>query len=206
MNLYVISTKYQPLVTVNRKLFCGKKTVSKKRISTHDLQTTFNASKMDTLIACDNKDDAIAVVCFLIKGHHTCPHLIEQGIRVFAVPVIYTIEVDLAALSSQTILTADDLLNYADITTIPLHSTDDGFNADEKCFMITRFQKYSRDISIRKLTGLQLAAVTDAHYLNVCATAIVEVNLRPVVTGLFSWFPCGMPATHTHARVAPIAH
>lgn len=186
MKLYVISTKYQPLVNVNMQPLYGKKPVSKKSVSTQDLQTTFNASKADTLIACDNKDDALAVMSLLIKEHNTTPDFIERGVRLFAVPVMYTVDVDSAALSDQTTLTADDLVSYADTTTIPLYSSCDAFKDAEKALITKKLQKDSKYIAIRKLTGLQLEDVTDASYFNSSGTDVVDVNLRPVVLTPFS--------------------
>ena len=183
MKLYVISTKYQPLVTVNDGPSFNKKTFSKKCVSPRDLQTTFDASKIGGLIACDNKEDALRVMSLLIKGHNTTPDLIEKGVQFFAVPVIYTVEVDSAQhhLTKQTTLTADDLVNYADTGTIPFYYSSGLFKEAEKLIITQKLRKYSKDITIRKLTGLQLEAVTDASYLDSSGSVIVDVNLRPVV-------------------------
>ena len=123
--------------------------------------------------------------------------------KIWALTVIYTVEVDSAALSDQTTLTADDLVNYADTSTIPLYSSYDSFKDAEKSLITERLQKYSKDITIRKLAGLQLEAVTDASYLNSCATNVVDVNLRPVVDRLFSFFRSFIPATQANPSATP---
>lgn len=203
MKLYVISTKYQPLVNVNMQPEFGKKPVSQKNISAHDLQTTFNASKNNPLIACDNKDDALVVMSLLIKGHNTTADFIERGIRIFAVPVVYTVEVESGALSDQMILTANDLIDYADTTTIPLYSSCDLFKNAEKSLINQGLQKYSKDITIRKLSGLEFDAVKYASYLDASATDIVDVNLKPSLNRLFSFFRSFVPGAEAQPSVTP---
>jgi hypothetical protein len=58
MKLYVVSTKYQPLVSYNENPGYFKKPVSKINVSNIDLIDTFIASEADSLIACTKKESA----------------------------------------------------------------------------------------------------------------------------------------------------
>lgn len=83
MKLYAVSTKYLPLVTVNVQPLPGSKVVSKKNISIADLQTTFDNSKSDALIAFEDKNKAIQLAYLLLKPHNTLPDFIQEGVNLF---------------------------------------------------------------------------------------------------------------------------
>ena len=177
MKLYAISTKYQPLVSMNMEPGFLKKLISKKSVSNQDLLSTFNASKLDSLIACDNKDMALTVMGCLLKAHNTTPDFVENGVRFFAVPVIYTVEIDKASLPEEKTLTADDLIHYADKTTIPLYFHLRGLDEAEKLRMTQLINKSSEAIKGRKLNGLQLEHVVDATYLKSDGSSLISSDM-----------------------------
>ena len=150
MRLYVISTKYQPLVAIKK---IGAKEVIKKNASTLELQVTFNLSKGDPLIAFDNINVALKISACLLTSHNIMPDLIEPDVSFFAVPVIYALEVEEDALPEPTILTADDLINYADRTTIPCYQPNE--DQDDIIKKVFSFLK-GEAIKIRRLEGLRL--------------------------------------------------
>ena len=192
MKFYVISTKYQPLVSINTEPTLFKKPFSKKNVSNSDVLETFNASKADSLIACDNKDMAVVIMAGLLKGHNTAPDFIENGVRFFAVPVIYTVELDMASLPEETVLTADDLIHYADTTTIPFYDPMSSFFEEgEKRRLTQLIDKSPEPIKIRKLNGLQLENVVDATYLKSDGSSLVSsdmTNRRAVNMQVLSGF------------------
>ena len=210
MKLYVISSKYQPLVTVKLEgPFWGRKPVSKKSVSTQDLQTTFNASKVNPLIACNNKEDAINVMALLLKGHNTTSDFIEKGVNWFAVPVIYTVEVDELILTQESTLNADDIVDYADTDTIPLNydSRDHAWLREAKKSLISeKLLNHSINIRIRKISDLQLENVTDASYLKSGGESIVDVSFMPIANRLYSFLGSFIPTTNQATPIAiPVA-
>ena len=183
MKLYVISTKYQHLVSVNMEPRFGKKPISKKNVSNHALQATFNASKTDALIAFNDKEMAQEIMCLFLKGHNTTPDFIEAGVLQFAVPVIYTVELDEATLPAQTTLTIDDLVTYADTRTIPLYLNYSGLEEIEKQRMSKALQELPEPLKIRKLNGLRLENVVEATYLKSDMSSFVssDITTKPSV-------------------------
>jgi hypothetical protein len=181
MKLYVISTKYQPLVTFKHGL--SKKPIHKINVSNQDLIATFNASKADSLIALTDKERALEVATLLLKGHNCKPDFIEEGVRLFATPVIYTVEVDAASLATEQTLTTDDLVYYADTSTIPLYDNraqrvrhipqEAAFEQKmEKLHIEERMSILPKAPEIRKLTGLQSEQVVEATYISAEGTNI----------------------------------
>ena len=171
MKLYVISTKYQPLVNVN---YMDSIPVSKKSVSDKDLQATFMASMSDTLISCTNKEDADFIIRGLLKRNGFSSEFLDKGVTLFAVPVIYTVEVDNAKLPAESKLTADDLINYADTTTIPLYHKGSRDDNDIR----QNVTLFPHPIMIRKLKGLSFENVVNAEYLQSDASSYVSTNFK----------------------------
>ncbi|MFI4919807.1 MAG: hypothetical protein ACHP65_09655 [Legionellales bacterium] len=194
MKMYVVSTQYQPLVTVNLKTpsLWGNKPVQKKSVSKQDLEATFNKSKNQALIACTNPEGAIAIMTCLLKDHNTTPEFIEQEVCLFASPVVYTVEIDrvenLAAKLQP--VTVEDLFDYANPAAIPLsahgpYEVTEHRIASAKSIMADKFKSMLYDLmakrvfipNICKLPGLKWQNVQEATYIGADGS-IEKVNLQ----------------------------
>lgn len=191
MKLYVISTKYQPLVDVDRQASSkGKKQITKKNVTNHDLQGTFIASITDSLIACKSKNEAEVIAALLLKSPNFefAEEHVEEGIKLFAVPVVYTVELNEETLPQEIELRADDLVNYADANTIPLYISLKGPNADEleKKRINDKINRLAQPtIMLRKLNRLKLENVVEATYLRTDAFDVVVVtDINKVAPGI----------------------
>jgi hypothetical protein len=109
-------------------------------------------------------------------------------VRQFASPVVYTIEVDdKVALPTVKKLTPEDLLHYADTDTIPLYESEEEeyirFGIPFKLAELARMERLLAKCKIIpeicKLSGLKIAQVVEASYLNAEGSLVSCDPLRP---------------------------
>ena len=113
--IYVISTKYLQLMSINLNSLNVASHASSSAVTHQDLRKIFNASKNDCLIACDTSLDAILIMHCLLKA---LPDFFQEKTALFAVPVIYAIEINEGKLPNKTPVLTKDLVDYADPTSI----------------------------------------------------------------------------------------
>ena len=185
--LFVISTEFLQLMSVNLDSF-GFFTDAKINDITHeDLQTTFNTSAKNGLIACDNAADAFFIMRIILSS---CPELIHEKVKLFAVPVVYYLEINEKKLPQHTSLSSRDLVLYANSTPIlpcEVLFDDDAFATKkeraekrraEKKRIDVWLKRHSDTLNIYKLDGLEFKDVREAHYLSTNGNTIKSVNLR----------------------------
>ncbi len=189
--MYVISTKYHPVVSVNLSSLCTSSRVSVHSVSQQKLHTTFRDSITDELIACDNKDDALLIMRCLLKKHNAHIDFIPQELLYIAVPVVYAVRVNEKKLSVKKQLSANLLVNYADDTTlIPYEalSDDEGLfstkkmRADkrraEKKRIHSLLTYHGKAIDIHMLSSLNEEDASDAYLLGADGDRVECVDLR----------------------------
>lgn len=184
MKLYVVSTKYLPLVTFvsdsQRTMFDRQRPIGPVAISKKDLQTVFENSKNDSLIACETLAEAETLMGLLIVPHNSTKDFVERGVGVFfGVPVIFEVNCLQEVPSPVQQLTAEELFQYPDRSTIPLCDPDPlRHEMSLKPVMAAAYNRLSPAISIRKLEQLQFSDVSMAHYLKVDMQEMVAVDMK----------------------------
>lgn len=113
--IYVaISTQYVPVVSLNLNPGPFKKIVSSKQITREDV---FKCVSYDDLIVT-TLDNAYHLMTLLNPGHNTTPDFIENGVFMFASPVLFEVD-DYYKLDK--ILSYEDLCGYMNTQNIPLY-------------------------------------------------------------------------------------
>ena len=190
--LYVVCTKYQPLVSINGFDSPPFKLLP---VSQQDLRSTFNSAKNDSLIACDSEELAILIMRYLIRANkitanktiyelddHYSSECADPNFKILTSPVIFAIDADETKLPRKSLLVARDLVNYIDPgnNPNPFHEAkkcQDIYYDQETLFTTMMKQSGSRTNYIYRLSGLTLNNLREAIYVKTDASDLVRVNL-----------------------------
>ncbi|HHT0595023.1 TPA: hypothetical protein ACTXXA_003646 [Legionella anisa] len=175
--IYVLTSQYMPLIAnedinnPSKRAMKNNKIMHTQDITEELITQTFDKSK-SRMLAFNSKEDAVAAMAVGLKGNNTNPDFIDGQILFFAVPVVFTVQVNKDFIFEESRnLTAEMLHSYLETDSIPFFtaSFEQGFWKDSAISQIDNkikslnscpsvFSINKADVKAHKVEAFYLAA------------------------------------------------